>query len=94
MHLGYDCLRAVCSVLCLALTRAEPLGSLVTGKQVKTDGLTREDYLSLRSHFNDPSVGDEFLFGPMLRGMLEQLMGADLHLVRGYRSNCLLNTAN
>jgi hypothetical protein len=64
---------------------AEPLGALVTGKQVESHvGLTRDGYLALRGSFNYPRVGAEFLFGPMLRDILEQLMGAGLYLVRPY----------
>ena len=60
---------------------------MTDGKRIISEGLTRGDYLSARTTYHDPQVGN-YLFGPMLRGVLEQLLGLDLYLVRRQHSHC------
>jgi len=60
----------------------EPLGRVVTTEPLHADELTTSDaYLSVRSKWHDPRIGEGFLFGSSLRTMLVQLMGEDLYLV-------------
>lgn len=68
--------------LMFSTSHAEPLGAVITQGRVNP-ALARSsaEYLELRARFNDGQVGQQFLFSPLLRSVLSQLMGSDLYLV-------------